>query len=67
MGNTYQQPRLASNADKITTNLRAPNLQQPVPMGKTYNNLQKQEFSPFTSNLKTLNRDNLKKGIKVNG
>ena len=66
MGDTYQQPRSALNTDKMTTNLRSRNLQQPVPIGKTYDNSQRQKFSPFTSNLRTLNRNNLRKGIKVN-
>ena len=44
MGNTYQQPRSALNTDKMTTNLRSRNLQQPVTMGKTYDNPQKQKF-----------------------
>ena len=64
MGDTYQQPRSALNTDKMTTNLRSRNLQQPVPIGKTYDNLQKQKFSPFTSNLRALNRNNLKESFK---
>tara|TARA_Y100001973_G_C5187340_1_gene328699 strand:- start:179 stop:376 length:198 start_codon:yes stop_codon:yes gene_type:complete len=64
MGDTYQQPRSALNTDKMTTNLRSRNLQQPVSMGKTYDNIQKQKFSPFTSNLRALNRNNLKKSFR---